>query len=109
MKNYSVVQGRQADVYIGVDVFARGKVVGGMLETNKVETVTVCPVVSSQISVLVLHPVLAVDRLWKSSESTTSLQPSSLPDGCMSVKVIRANSAPIKTSEASSACAVLTW
>ncbi|XP_007575693.1 cytosolic endo-beta-N-acetylglucosaminidase [Poecilia formosa] len=35
MKNYSVVQGRQADVYIGVDVFGRGKVVGGMLETNK--------------------------------------------------------------------------
>ncbi|KAM4717208.1 cytosolic endo-beta-N-acetylglucosaminidase isoform 2-T4 [Anableps anableps] len=35
MKDYSGVQGRQADVYIGVDVFARGKVVGGMLETNK--------------------------------------------------------------------------
>ncbi|XP_069033388.1 cytosolic endo-beta-N-acetylglucosaminidase isoform X2 [Embiotoca jacksoni] len=27
--------GRQADVYVGVDVFARGKVVGGMFETNK--------------------------------------------------------------------------
>ncbi|XP_034750944.1 cytosolic endo-beta-N-acetylglucosaminidase [Etheostoma cragini] len=35
MGEYSGVQGRQADVYIGVDVFARGKVVGGMLETNK--------------------------------------------------------------------------
>uniref|UniRef100_A0A8C9Z207 Cytosolic endo-beta-N-acetylglucosaminidase n=1 Tax=Sander lucioperca TaxID=283035 RepID=A0A8C9Z207_SANLU len=35
MQDYSGVQGRQADVYIGVDVFARGKVVGGMLETNK--------------------------------------------------------------------------
>ncbi|MEQ2222603.1 hypothetical protein ILYODFUR_028023, partial [Ilyodon furcidens] len=35
MKDYSGVRGRQADVYIGVDVFARGKVVGGMLETNK--------------------------------------------------------------------------
>ncbi|MED6244560.1 hypothetical protein ATANTOWER_016256 [Ataeniobius toweri] len=35
MKEYSGVRGRQADVYIGVDVFARGKVVGGMLETNK--------------------------------------------------------------------------
>ncbi|MEQ2205981.1 hypothetical protein XENOCAPTIV_020148 [Xenoophorus captivus] len=39
MKDYSGVGGRQADVYIGVDVFARGKVVGGMLETNKVNTV----------------------------------------------------------------------
>ncbi|CAL8317602.1 unnamed protein product [Arctogadus glacialis] len=27
--------GRRADVYVGVDVFARGKVVGGMLDTNK--------------------------------------------------------------------------
>lgn len=35
MTDYSGVKGRQADVYIGVDVFARGKVVGGMLETNK--------------------------------------------------------------------------
>uniref|UniRef100_A0A3P9HP78 Cytosolic endo-beta-N-acetylglucosaminidase n=1 Tax=Oryzias latipes TaxID=8090 RepID=A0A3P9HP78_ORYLA len=35
MKDYSGVQGRQADVYVGVDVFARGEVVGGMLETNK--------------------------------------------------------------------------
>ncbi|XP_042360147.1 cytosolic endo-beta-N-acetylglucosaminidase isoform X2 [Plectropomus leopardus] len=35
MSNYSGVQGRQPEVYIGVDVFARGKVVGGMLETNK--------------------------------------------------------------------------
>ncbi|KAG7221978.1 hypothetical protein INR49_028261, partial [Caranx melampygus] len=35
MKDYSGIQGRMADVYVGVDVFARGKVVGGMLETNK--------------------------------------------------------------------------
>lgn len=35
MRSYSGVQGRQADVYIGVDVFARGEVVGGMYETNK--------------------------------------------------------------------------
>lgn len=39
MKDYSAVKSRQADVYIGVDVFARGIVVGGMLETNKVCTV----------------------------------------------------------------------
>lgn len=36
MRDYSEVQGRQADIYVGVDVFARGKVVGGMFETNKV-------------------------------------------------------------------------
>uniref|UniRef100_A0A7N6B1N4 Cytosolic endo-beta-N-acetylglucosaminidase n=1 Tax=Anabas testudineus TaxID=64144 RepID=A0A7N6B1N4_ANATE len=35
MREYSGIQGRQADVYIGVDVFARGEVVGGMFETNK--------------------------------------------------------------------------
>ncbi|XP_071397021.1 cytosolic endo-beta-N-acetylglucosaminidase [Centroberyx affinis] len=35
MKAYSGVQGRQADVYVGVDVFGRGEVVGGMLDTNK--------------------------------------------------------------------------
>ncbi|XP_072298511.1 cytosolic endo-beta-N-acetylglucosaminidase [Eucyclogobius newberryi] len=35
MKGYSAVQGRQADVYIGVDVFARGEVVGGMYDTHK--------------------------------------------------------------------------
>ncbi|CAG5898917.1 unnamed protein product [Menidia menidia] len=35
MKDYQGAQGRQADIYVGVDVFARGKVVGGMLETNK--------------------------------------------------------------------------
>ncbi|CAL8270505.1 unnamed protein product [Lota lota] len=29
------IRGRQADIYVGVDVFARGKVVGGMLDTNK--------------------------------------------------------------------------
>lgn len=36
MRDYSEVQGRRADIYVGVDVFARGKVVGGMFETNKV-------------------------------------------------------------------------
>lgn len=36
MEDYLGVQGRQADVYVGVDVFARGEVVGGMFETNKV-------------------------------------------------------------------------
>jgi len=36
MKDYQGVQGRQADIYVGIDVFARGKVVGGMFETNKV-------------------------------------------------------------------------
>uniref|UniRef100_A0A3Q0S2Z3 Cytosolic endo-beta-N-acetylglucosaminidase n=1 Tax=Amphilophus citrinellus TaxID=61819 RepID=A0A3Q0S2Z3_AMPCI len=35
MENYLGVQGRQADIYVGVDVFARGEVVGGMFETNK--------------------------------------------------------------------------
>ncbi|XP_058508855.1 cytosolic endo-beta-N-acetylglucosaminidase isoform X1 [Solea solea] len=35
MKDYSGLGGRGADVYVGVDVFARGNVVGGMLETNK--------------------------------------------------------------------------
>ncbi|XP_008283953.1 cytosolic endo-beta-N-acetylglucosaminidase [Stegastes partitus] len=35
MKDYSGAQGRQADIYVGVDVFARGQVVGGMFETNK--------------------------------------------------------------------------
>lgn len=36
MSDYSGARGRQADIYIGVDVFARGQVVGGMFETNKV-------------------------------------------------------------------------
>uniref|UniRef100_A0A667YW64 Cytosolic endo-beta-N-acetylglucosaminidase n=1 Tax=Myripristis murdjan TaxID=586833 RepID=A0A667YW64_9TELE len=35
MKTYSGAQGRQADIYVGVDVFARGEVVGGMFDTNK--------------------------------------------------------------------------
>uniref|UniRef100_A0A673IXX1 Cytosolic endo-beta-N-acetylglucosaminidase n=1 Tax=Sinocyclocheilus rhinocerous TaxID=307959 RepID=A0A673IXX1_9TELE len=35
MKSYSAAQGRFADIYVGVDVFARGKVVGGKFETNK--------------------------------------------------------------------------
>lgn len=36
MKGYSGAEGRHADIYVGVDVFARGNVVGGMFETNKV-------------------------------------------------------------------------
>ncbi|XP_067238336.1 cytosolic endo-beta-N-acetylglucosaminidase [Chanodichthys erythropterus] len=35
MKSYSAAQGRFADIYVGVDVFARGKVIGGKFETNK--------------------------------------------------------------------------
>lgn len=41
MKSYSAAQGRLADIYVGVDVFARGKVVGGKFETNKVSEVLV--------------------------------------------------------------------
>lgn len=36
MQAFSGARGRHADIYVGVDVFARGNVVGGMLETNKV-------------------------------------------------------------------------
>lgn len=36
MRDSSEVQGRQADIYVGVDVFARGNVVGGMFQTDKV-------------------------------------------------------------------------
>ncbi|XP_054616456.1 cytosolic endo-beta-N-acetylglucosaminidase [Dunckerocampus dactyliophorus] len=35
MTDYNHTHGRQADIYVGVDVFARGEVVGGMFETNK--------------------------------------------------------------------------
>uniref|UniRef100_A0AAY4AVR5 Cytosolic endo-beta-N-acetylglucosaminidase n=2 Tax=Denticeps clupeoides TaxID=299321 RepID=A0AAY4AVR5_9TELE len=35
MKVYSAAQGRLADVFVGVDVFARGEVVAGKFETNK--------------------------------------------------------------------------
>ncbi|TRY59585.1 hypothetical protein DNTS_003878 [Danionella cerebrum] len=35
MKAHSAAQGRFADIYVGVDVFARGKVMGGKFETNK--------------------------------------------------------------------------
>ncbi|XP_037113406.1 cytosolic endo-beta-N-acetylglucosaminidase [Syngnathus acus] len=35
MTNYSQTIGRQADIYVGIDVFARGKVIGGMFETHK--------------------------------------------------------------------------
>lgn len=36
MSAFGSAEGRHADIYVGVDVFARGKVVGGMLETNEV-------------------------------------------------------------------------
>ncbi|XP_057717426.1 cytosolic endo-beta-N-acetylglucosaminidase [Corythoichthys intestinalis] len=35
MADYSHANGRKADIYVGVDVFARGEVVGGMFETHK--------------------------------------------------------------------------
>ncbi|XP_051995166.1 cytosolic endo-beta-N-acetylglucosaminidase [Xyrauchen texanus] len=35
MKTYSAAEGRLADIYVGIDVFARGKVIGGKFETNK--------------------------------------------------------------------------
>ncbi|KAG5279327.1 hypothetical protein AALO_G00076580 [Alosa alosa] len=35
MKTLSAVQNRQVDIFVGVDVFARGDVVGGKFETNK--------------------------------------------------------------------------
>uniref|UniRef100_A0A6Q2XB34 Cytosolic endo-beta-N-acetylglucosaminidase n=1 Tax=Esox lucius TaxID=8010 RepID=A0A6Q2XB34_ESOLU len=35
MKAFSGAEGRMADIFVGVDVFARGEVVGGKLETNK--------------------------------------------------------------------------
>ncbi|XP_075998984.1 cytosolic endo-beta-N-acetylglucosaminidase [Genypterus blacodes] len=35
MRAYSGVENRQADVYVGIDVFARGDVVGGKFDTNK--------------------------------------------------------------------------
>lgn len=35
MKSYAAAKGRFADIYVGVDVFARGKVIGGKYETNK--------------------------------------------------------------------------
>lgn len=35
MSDVRSAEGRHADIYVGVDVFARGKVVGGMLETNE--------------------------------------------------------------------------
>lgn len=36
MRDFSEAQGRQADIYVGVDVFARGDVVGGKFETDRV-------------------------------------------------------------------------
>lgn len=41
MKSYSAAKDRFVDIYVGVDVFARGKVVGGKFETNKVSEVLV--------------------------------------------------------------------
>ncbi|XP_061606475.1 cytosolic endo-beta-N-acetylglucosaminidase isoform X2 [Phyllopteryx taeniolatus] len=35
MTDNNLPTGRQADIYVGVDVFARGKVVGGMFKTHK--------------------------------------------------------------------------
>ncbi|MCJ8739530.1 hypothetical protein PDJAM_G00048290 [Pangasius djambal] len=35
MGSDSAAQGRLADIYVGIDVFARGEVVGGKFETNK--------------------------------------------------------------------------
>ncbi|XP_046893879.1 cytosolic endo-beta-N-acetylglucosaminidase [Hypomesus transpacificus] len=35
MEAFSAAQGRLADIYVGVDVFARGEVVGGKFDTNK--------------------------------------------------------------------------
>ncbi|XP_061557621.1 cytosolic endo-beta-N-acetylglucosaminidase isoform X2 [Phycodurus eques] len=35
MTDNNLTNGRQADIYVGVDVFARGKVVGGMFKTHK--------------------------------------------------------------------------
>ncbi|XP_061702811.1 cytosolic endo-beta-N-acetylglucosaminidase isoform X2 [Syngnathoides biaculeatus] len=35
MTDYNHTNGRVVDIYVGVDVFARGKVVGGMFETHK--------------------------------------------------------------------------
>ncbi|KAG5832999.1 hypothetical protein ANANG_G00297210 [Anguilla anguilla] len=35
MGSYPEAQGRLGDIYVGVDVFARGEVVGGKFETNK--------------------------------------------------------------------------
>ncbi|XP_077475198.1 cytosolic endo-beta-N-acetylglucosaminidase isoform X2 [Stigmatopora argus] len=35
MAHYCLTNGRTADIYVGVDVFARGNVVGGMFETHK--------------------------------------------------------------------------
>ncbi|XP_077590987.1 cytosolic endo-beta-N-acetylglucosaminidase isoform X2 [Stigmatopora nigra] len=35
MADYCLTNGRKADIYVGVDVFARGNVVGGMFETHK--------------------------------------------------------------------------
>lgn len=36
MASDPAAQGRLADIYVGIDVFARGDVVGGKFETNKV-------------------------------------------------------------------------
>ncbi|TKS92353.1 Cytosolic endo-beta-N-acetylglucosaminidase [Collichthys lucidus] len=70
MAGYSGVEGRKADVYIGVDVFARGKVVGGMFETNKVHAVNdrVCLFMKKRRTSLTVR---TLHRHWRSFASTT--------------------------------------
>lgn len=49
MKNLSVAQERQVDIFVGVDVFARSDVVGGKFETNKVRNVLMIKPVRTQL------------------------------------------------------------
>lgn len=68
--NNLALQDRQADIYVGVDVFARGEVVGGMFETNKVRNCELClPACACTVQRL----ILVVCRRWRSFEGTTSL------------------------------------
>lgn len=55
MESYGGTNGRQADIYVGVDVFARGQVVGGMFETNKVVEQTVCQIISGSRFNQIIH------------------------------------------------------
>ena len=105
MKDYNGAQGRQADIYIGVDVFARGKVVGGMFETNKVNSISVCRF--NDVKRLGLSGpwqcrtscFCLICRRWKSFGSTISLPPSLRQAGCMRLMTTRVNSGGIKTSK----------
>lgn len=63
MKNYSGLQGREADVYVGVDVFARGNVVGGMLETNKVEETPRTNVPSYKYTVILQYVCVGISSV----------------------------------------------